>query len=72
MTDFNVWVYGLDLPEIPHKARDEIKSFFAQGIEMTKANAAVFPAFRNSGVLLSPRHFMLSGQSGSAVWTTRP
>ena len=46
MTDFNVWVLGLDLPEVPHKAWDAIKRTFTQGVEMTAAKDAVFPAVR--------------------------
>ena len=51
MTDFNVWVFGLDLPDVTHKAWDAIKRTFAQGVEMTAANDAVFTVvFGNFGV----------------------
>ena len=46
MTDFNVWVFGLDIPEVLHKAWDAIKRTFTQGVEMTAAKDAVFPAVR--------------------------
>ena len=46
ITDFNVWLFGLDLPEVPHKAWDAIKRTFARGVEMTAAKDAVFPAVR--------------------------
>ena len=45
-TDLNVWVFGLDLPDIPHAAWNAIKQSFHPGKDDTKAQAAVFPNSR--------------------------
>ena len=44
--DLNVWVFGLDLPEITPNAWDVIKQSIDTGADLSKAQAAVFPAAR--------------------------
>ena len=44
--DLNVWVFGLDLPEITPNAWDVIKKSMDTGADLSKAQAAVFPAAR--------------------------
>ena len=45
-SDFNVWAFELDLPEVPHKSWDAIKRSFTQDDQMTAVKDTVFPAVR--------------------------
>ena len=44
--DLNVWVFGLDLPAIPPYAWDVIRQSMDPGANLSKAQAAIFPAAR--------------------------
>ena len=44
--DLHVWVFGLDLPGIPLNAWVVVKHFLNTGVDLLKAQAAVFHAAR--------------------------
>ena len=44
--DLHVWVLGMDLPSIPKFAWDAIKNAIDPGVDVSRAQDAVFPATR--------------------------
>ena len=71
-TEFNVWAFGLDLPEIPLKAWDAIKRSFTQDDEIRDAKHAVFPAARELWRFAVSTTIHAIWSERSTGWKTRP
>ena len=59
--DLKVWVFGMDLPGVPHKSLDVIKNSLDPVLDTSVAQAAVFPAARERWRLLWIRHSITFG-----------
>ena len=66
--DLNVWVFGLDLPEIPPNAWDVIKQSMDPGSSLSKAQAEVFPGARELWRFVVSTSLQAICSSASAAW----